>query len=345
MSQHYARAGVDLGAADEFIARIAPHARSTTRPEVLAGVGGFAAHLALDLARYRAPIIVTSTDGVGTKLRVAIETATLDTIGIDLVAMCANDIACSGAAPLAFLDYFATGKLAPTYHAPIIAGIANACRTIGCALVGGETAELPGMYTGTDFDLAGFVIGLVDRDRLIDGHTIQPGQVVVGIAATGFHSNGYSLLRRVLLEEQRLQLTDRFPEMPASVGEVLLTPTALYSPLVAQLMTAGRIHGIAHITGGGLTGNIPRILPATCQMRFHWSRWTLPTPFAVVQRMAGLSDAELRTVLNCGIGLVVIVDAAFATTACETATAAGFAAHAIGEIVARPSNAEPIVYV
>lgn len=345
MSDHYAHAGVNLSAADEFVARIGPYARSTTRPEVLAGVGGFAAHLALDLARYREPILVTSTDGVGTKLRVAIEAQRLDTIGIDLVAMCVNDIACSGASPLAFLDYFATGKLDPTYHAPIIAGIAAACRTVGCALVGGETAELPGMYPGTDFDLAGFVIGLVNRDQLIDGRSIQPGHVVIGIESTGFHSNGYSLLRHVLLEEHGLHLADRFPDLDASVGEVLLTPTALYSPLVSQLLTLAPVHGIAHITGGGLTGNIPRILPEACQVRLQWSSWALPQPFATIQRLAHLSDAELRTVLNCGIGLVVIVDATNTASMCAAATAAGFAAHVIGDIVARPSQGAAIVYV
>lgn len=345
MSDAYARAGVDIATADQFVEMIAPLAAATTRPEVLSGVGGFAAHVALPMLNYRAPVLVSSTDGVGTKLHVAIETGRLDTIGIDLVAMCVNDIACSGATPLFFLDYFATGKLDPAYHAPIIAGVARACTAVGCALVGGETAEMPGLYRDTEFDLAGFSVGVVERDAILDGKKITPGDTVIGIASTGFHSNGYSLLRK-LVREQQLSMRDPFPKMSQSVGDVLLTPTALYSPLVAALQAEALAHGIAHITGGGITGNLPRVLPDACCAVIDWSHWQLPAPFAVVQEWSGMQDDELRTVLNCGVGLIIVCAPANAARVMTAATAAGFGARTIGEIVARShANDAAIRYI
>ncbi len=343
MSEQYRKAGVNIAAGDAFVERIKVAAQSTHGPQVLGGIGGFAAHVALDLGKYKHPVLVTSTDGVGTKLRVAIEAKRVDTIGQDLVAMCANDLACSGATPLCFLDYFATGKLLPAYHATIIEGIATACRAIGCALVGGETAEMPGMYHGDDFDLAGFVVGLVERDAIINGQTMQPGHAVIGVASSGFHSNGYALIRQTIMQAG-LARSAIFPGTDRTVADVLLTPTALYSPLVHTLLTQFALHGIAHITGGGLTGNIPRIVPPTCQVVIDWSHWKLPAPFAFVQQQTNMPDDELRTVLNCGVGLVLMVDAAHAAAICESCAAAGHAAHVIGHVAQRDTSDAAMVY-
>lgn len=339
MGTQYSKAGVDIAAGDAFVERISAAARRTHGPQVLAGLGGFAAHIALPEGM-RQPVLVASTDGVGTKLRVAIDAKRLSTIGIDLVAMCANDLACSDATPLFFLDYFATGKLLPAQHAPIVEGIANGCQAIGCALVGGETAEMPGFYHHGDFDLAGFIVGVVERDQLIDGRNIAPGQSLIGVASSGFHSNGYALVRRVV-QQAKLALTDTFPGTDQTVADLLLTPTHLYHPLLTALRGIA-LHGIAHITGGGMN-NIPRIFPNTCAAEIDWSNWELPAPCRFIQQQTGITDAELRTVLNCGVGLVLVVDAEQATAVCAAATNAGFPARPIGRIV--PRTDEPLVYV
>lgn len=343
MSQAYTAAGVNIDAADRFVERIQRAAKSTLGPHVLAGVGGFAAHLTLP-AGMRSPVIVTSTDGVGTKLKVAIDARKYDTIGIDLVAMCVNDIACSGATPLCFLDYFAVGALQPEYHAPIIEGIAAACRTVTCSLVGGETAEMPGLYHGGDFDLAGFVIGVCERDQLLDGRTITPSDILIGVSSTGFHSNGYALIRKVVAEAG-LGRRDPFPGTDHSVEDTLLRPTALYSPLTTQWCANGWVKGLAHITGGGLTGNVPRMLPDTCQAVIDWIDWPLPPEFRFIQEQARIADDELRTVLNCGVGLVAACAPAYAEALIADCATHGLTARPIGTIAARPVDAEPIRYV
>ncbi len=334
MSTHYTAAGVDITAGDAFVERIKSAVASTQRPEVLGGIGGFAALFRFDPSRYAKPLLVSSTDGVGTKLRVAIDCRRFDTIGQDLVAMCANDLACSGAEPLFFLDYFATGKLRPMHHAPVIESIARACKTIGCALVGGETAEMPGMYHDEDFDLAGFVVGVVDETTMIDGRTVQPGHVALGVASSGFHSNGYSLVRKVI-GQAGLSRDATFPGLEQTVGDVLLTPTHLYSPLVAALQSQVTLRAIAHITGGGLTGNIPRVIPEACQVVIDWSSWERPIPFQFMQRMTNMADEELRTVFNCGIGLAMVLATDQVAAAQRIITQHGFHAWPIGHIAER----------
>lgn len=343
MTTQYRDAGVDIAAGDRFVASIAKAARATHRPEVLSGIGGFAAHFALDGARYRHPVLVSCTDGVGTKLKVAIECRRFDTIGTDLVAMCVNDLACSGAEPLFFLDYFATATLRPQWHTKVIEGIASACKTVGCALIGGETAEMPGMYHDDDFDLAGFAVGVVERDAIIDGRTIQPGDQLIGVASTGFHSNGYSLLRKICAD-QGLGWNTAVPGDDGTVGEWLLRPTALYPPLVHAARQRGAIRGIAHITGGGLAGNIPRILPGHCQARIPWTHWPLPPVMARIAQLGRLDAEELRTVFNCGVGLVLVVPATATADTVAACVAAGHAARAIGTVAPRPAHGPAIVF-
>ncbi|MBI2345484.1 MAG: phosphoribosylformylglycinamidine cyclo-ligase [Deltaproteobacteria bacterium] len=344
MSSRYLAAGVDIDRGDLFVRLIGKTARSTYRPEVLSGIGGFAAHFRLATDRYREPILVSCTDGVGTKLKIAIECGQPGGIGTDLVAMCVNDLACSGAEPLFFLDYLATGTLRPPFHARVIEGIAAACKTVGCALVGGETAEMPGVYQGDDFDLAGFAVGIVERKELIDGSGIRPGHTIVGVASTGFHSNGYSLLRK-LCADHGLSWNTQLPDTDQTIGEALLSPTALYSPLVQALVARHRIAGIAHITGGGLTANIPRILPAGCQALIDWSHWELPPAMAYFAKLGGLSDDELRTVFNCGVGLVLVVPAADAEKSCGSCRKHGFHAISIGTIGSMDPAGPQIVFL
>ncbi|MBI2343249.1 MAG: phosphoribosylformylglycinamidine cyclo-ligase [Deltaproteobacteria bacterium] len=339
----YREAGVNIEAGDAFVESIKAIVAKTHTPAVLSNIGGFAAHVAFDPRAYAAPVLVSSTDGVGTKVRVAIDAKKLDTIGIDLVAMCANDLACSGATPLFFLDYFATGRLRPRHHTEIIRGIANACAEIRCALVGGETAEMPGIYQRDDFDLAGFIVGVVDRATLIDGRTIVPGDRLLGVASTGFHSNGYSHLRTVI-SNAGLSRHAQFPRTDRSVLEQLLAPTALYSPLILALGSRFALHGIAHITGGGLTGNIPRILPAGCAAEIDWSHWELPPPFAFVQEAASMPDDELRRVYNCGVGLVIVCTATEVKAMLAEIAAHGHTARDIGTVVAA-TDGDPIRYV
>lgn len=338
MSDHYAKAGVDIEAGNQFVKRISAAAQATHGPEVLAGLGGFAAHFALDTHNYTQPTLVSATDGVGTKLRVAIDTGRFEGIGADLVAMCVNDLACSGATPLFFLDYFATGKLHPEQHAGIVESIANACQHVGCALVGGETAEMPGMYHGNDFDLAGFAVGVVERENIITGAAITPGNIVLGIASSGYHSNGYSLVRKVL-QDANLAYSDTFPGTEHSVADMLLTPTTLYSPILSLMRETAPVLGIAHITGGGLVENLPRILPEHCAATINLNSWDIPTEHAFIQQQTDMSSTELLTVLNAGIGCTVVVDQQYAQRLCDVATKTGHTACPIGEITTRTGQA------
>ena len=301
----YAQAGVDIAAGDALVDVIKPLARSTKRPGVMGGLGGFGALFDLKAAGFSDPILVSSTDGVGTKLRLAIDVGKHDTVGIDLVAMCVNDLVVQGATPLFFLDYFATGALDVAQAASVVAGIAEGCRRAGCALVGGETAEMPGMYHGGDYDLAGFSVGAAERDALLP-RDVGPGDVLLGLASSGVHSNGFSLARRVLAASG-LGLDSPCPFGPGSMGEALLTPTRIYVKSLLALHRAGLLKAAAHITGGGLPGNVPRVLPQGVSAVIDGAAWVAPPVFHWLARTGGVATGEMLRVFNCGIGMVVVV--------------------------------------
>jgi phosphoribosylformylglycinamidine cyclo-ligase len=328
----YKDAGVDIAAGDALVERIKPLARSTHRPGVLGGIGGFGGLFTLPVDRYRQPVLVAGTDGVGTKLKLAIDLGRYDTVGIDLVAMCVNDVVVQGAEPLFFLDYYAAGYLDVPVAEAVISGIAEGCRQAGAALLGGETAELPGMYAGRDFDLAGFAVGVVERDQLIDGTTIAPGDVLLGLGSSGPHSNGYSLVRRIV-ERSGADLSRPFSD-GRSLGEVLLTPTRIYvKPLLAALAT-GAVRGLAHITGGGLPLNVVRVLPASVDAVIDRRRWQLPAVFDWLKAEGNVPDDELLRTFNCGIGMVAVVARDQADAVAAGLTAAGESVAIIGEVTA-----------
>lgn len=324
----YSDAGVDIDAGDELVERIKPLVRRTDRPEVLAGIGGFGALIELP-AHLRHPVLVAGTDGVGTKLRLAIETARHDTIGIDLVAMCANDVVVQGAAPLFFLDYYATGKLRVDVAEAVVRGIVEGCTQAGAALVGGETAELPGLYHGEDYDLAGFCVGVVEKDALIDGRSIRAGDAVVGLASSGAHSNGYSLIRK-LLQETGATASTQLDGRP--LIDRLLAPTRIYVKPLLELVRQVPVHGLAHITGGGLMDNIPRVLPAGLEAVLQRRSWPRDPLFDWLQRTGRIEPAEMYRTFNCGIGMVLILPAEHAATAVTFLTHVGESAQLIGEI-------------
>jgi phosphoribosylformylglycinamidine cyclo-ligase len=303
----YAQAGVDIDAGNALVERIKPAAKRTARPGTMSGLGGFGALFDLKGAGYTDPVLVAATDGVGTKLRIAIDTGVVDTIGIDLVAMCVNDLVCQGAEPLFFLDYFATGKLDVDQATRIIEGIAEGCAQSGCALIGGETAEMPGMYHAGDFDLAGFAVGAMERGADLPAGVAE-GDVLLGLASNGVHSNGYSLVRKVV-EKAGLNWADACPFGEGTVGEVLLAPTRLYVKQALAAVRAGGVHALAHITGGGLTENLPRVLPEGLGAQIDLTSWTLPPVFDWLARTAGLDEAELLKTFNSGIGMIVVVAA------------------------------------
>ncbi|MGH6966709.1 MAG: phosphoribosylformylglycinamidine cyclo-ligase [Phenylobacterium sp.] len=305
----YAQAGVDIDAGAALVERIKPLAKSTRRAGAEASLGGFGALFDLKAAGYDDPLLVTTTDGVGTKLKVAIETGIHGTVGIDLVAMCVNDLLAQGAEPLMFLDYFATGKLDVEAAATVVAGIAEGCRQSGCALVGGETAEMPGMYAEGDYDMAGFCVGAVDRDKVLPRMADQkPGDLLIGLGSSGPHSNGYSLVRRIV-ERSGLAWDAPAPfEEGKTLAQALLAPTRIYVKTVLPHLKARRIKGLAHITGGGLIENPPRAIAEGLVAKFDWEAWALPPVFAWLQEVGGVSDHELRRTFNCGVGLMLIVD-------------------------------------
>jgi phosphoribosylformylglycinamidine cyclo-ligase len=325
----YLDAGVDIEAGDALVERIKPLVKRTMRPEVLAGIGGFGALVELPLDRYRRPVMVSGTDGVGTKLRLAIETGVHDTIGIDLVAMCANDVVVQGAEPLFFLDYFATGKLQVETATRVIAGIAEGCAQAGAALVGGETAEMPGMYHGDDYDLAGFCVGLVERDAIIDGRGIGPGDAVIGLDSSGAHSNGYSLIRKLLTVAGATRET-QLEGQP--LYQRLLAPTRIYVRSLLALLAAMPVRGLAHITGGGLTDNIPRVLPDGMEVHLDARAWQRGPLFDWLQRTGSLSDEEMHRTFNCGIGMVVVVAQPLADAAIALLRQHGETVQLIGEV-------------
>ena len=333
----YRDAGVDIDAGNEFVRRIAPLARATRRPGVLDSIGGFGGLFGLREAGFEDPILVSGTDGVGTKLKVAIEAGIHHTVGIDLVAMCVKDVLTLGAAPLFFLDYFATGKLDGAVAAEVVSGIAEGCKVAGCALLGGETAEMPGMYAEGDYDLAGFCVGAVERGRILDRARAQSGDVLVGISSSGIHSNGYSLARRALLGELGLSLHDDVPTCGGRLDEVLLTPTRIYVKATMALLGDhfDAIHGAAHITGGGLVENIPRTLPDGLEAHLDYGAWEEPPIFDLI-RSAGVPEEEMRRTFNLGIGFVLVVDAGAAGAIIEGLVAAGERASVIGSVGAVP---------
>ncbi len=348
----YRDAGVDIDAGDALVERIKPFARRTMRPEVLAGIGGFGGLVEIG-KRFRDPVLVAGTDGVGTKLMLAFALDRHDTVGIDLVAMSVNDILVQGAEPLFFLDYYATAKLDVDVAAAVIKGIAAGCEQAGCALIGGETAEMPGMYAAGEYDLAGFAVGVVERDGIIDGRSIVAGDVVLGLASSGPHSNGFSLIRKIVAASGA-DLNSRFDSATASttasatsvstLGGALMTPTRIYVKPLLALLRELPVKGMAHITGGGLVLNVPRMLPAGLQARLARGAWTRPAIFDWLQRQGGVAEAEMHRVFNCGIGMAVVVAAENADRALRFLDAAGERATRIGEIVAQPAG-EPATVV
>ena len=328
----YAQAGVDIDAGNALVERIKPAAKRTDRPGTMSGLGGFGALFDLKAAGYSDPVLVAATDGVGTKLRIAIDTGHLDGVGIDLVAMCVNDLVCQGAEPLFFLDYFATGKLALDEAARVIEGIAAGCEASGAALIGGETAEMPGMYPAGDFDLAGFAVGAMERGTALpDG--VAEGDVLLGLASDGVHSNGYSLVRRIV-ERAGLGWDDTAPFSGESLGAALLAPTRLYVKPVLAAIRAGGVHALAHITGGGLTENLPRVLPDGVGAEIDLGAWSLPPVFDWLKREGGLEQGEMLKTFNSGIGMVVVVSAERAGAIEALLAAEGETVHRLGRITA-----------
>jgi phosphoribosylformylglycinamidine cyclo-ligase len=302
----YKRSGVDIEAGNETVSRIRELARRTFTPGVLSDIGSFSGLFRLDTARYQDPVLVSSADGVGTKLKVAFLTRRHATIGVDLVNHCVNDILVQGAEPLFFLDYLATGRLSPDVAADVVSGIADACRANGCALLGGETAEMPGFYQEGEYDLAGFIVGIVQRDHVIDGSTIQPGDLLIGLPSSGLHTNGYSLARRIVFEKLRLTPDSREPESGMTIGEILLLPHKSYLAAVRPLVKEQLIKGMAHITGGGITENVPRALPTGMGAELVRSRWEVPPIFRFLQRAGDIPVDEMFRTFNMGIGLILV---------------------------------------
>ncbi|SHG76537.1 phosphoribosylformylglycinamidine cyclo-ligase [Cognatiyoonia sediminum] len=331
----YADAGVDIDAGNTLVERIKPAAKKTARSGVMAGLGGFGALFDLKDAGYSDPILVAATDGVGTKLRIAIDTGNVDTIGIDLVAMCVNDLVCQGAEPLFFLDYFATGKLDLDDATRIIEGIAAGCEMSGCALIGGETAEMPGMYEAGDFDLAGFSVGAMERGADLP-RNVAAGDVLLGLGSNGVHSNGYSLVRHIV-DVSGLSWSDDAPFTDETLGAALLAPTRLYVKQALAAIRRGGVHGLAHITGGGLTENLPRVLPEGCGASIKLDAWYLPPVFKWLAQVGGMAEAEMLKTFNAGIGMVLVVEAAKADDLTELLTEMGEAVYRIGEVTSEPN--------
>ena len=337
----YRDAGVDLDAGDELVENIKPFARKTLREGVLAGIGGFGALFEIS-RNYREPVLVSGTDGVGTKLKLALQIGRHDTIGIDLVAMSVNDILTQGAEPLFFLDYYACGKLDVATATEVIKGIAAGCEQAGCALIGGETAEMPGMYQGGEYDLAGFAVGIVEKGDIIDGSTIEAGDVVLGLASSGAHSNGYSLIRKIL-DTKRVNLSAKVEGR--TLSELILAPTRIYVKPMLKLMKRVNVKGLAHITGGGLTGNVPRMLSEGLTARIERRQWPLPPLFQWLKQQGNVADNEMFRVFNCGIGMTAVVSASEAAAAEKALRAAGETVWRIGRIEPRKGKGPQVVIV
>lgn len=328
----YASAGVDIDEGDRLVSLIRPIVKTTYRRGVLGGIGDFAGFFRFPAKKYRDPVLVSGTDGVGTKVKIAAAAKRFGTVGIDLVAMCVNDILVHGAEPLFFLDYYATGKLSAREGAEVVSGIAEGCREAGCALLGGETAEMPSVYAPGEFDLAGFAVGAVDRNRIIDGRSVRPGDVLIGLSSSGLHSNGYSLARKIVFEVMGKRVTSRVPEWGSSVADELLRPTRIYVRPILSLSRTLRIRGMAHITGGGIPGNVPRILPQGVTAYVDTGTWRMPPVFDTLVEAARLPEEEAYRTFNMGIGMVLMVRPGDADRAMRHFRKAGFPAFAIGEV-------------
>jgi phosphoribosylformylglycinamidine cyclo-ligase len=341
----YKEAGVDIDKADAFVRSIRPLVKATHRTGVIGEIGGFGGLFHLDVEKYRNPVLVSATDGVGTKIKIAVLMDRHHTIGIDLVAMCVNDIITCGAAPLFFLDYLAMGQLSPETAVQIIEGITNGCRQARCSLIGGETAEMPGMYQPGDYDLAGFVVGVVEREHLVDGSDIAVGHCLIGLAASGLHSNGYSLVRKVLFEQHGYSVDDEIPGLAEPLGEELLKPTRIYSETVLNLLRDFPVSGICHITGGGLSGNLPRILPRSCQAVINLAGWPVPPIFTILKDLGNIPLPEMLRTFNNGIGLVLAIPSEQTTDVLLRLQGLQEEAYIIGDIVERKNDAPPVVFV
>jgi phosphoribosylformylglycinamidine cyclo-ligase len=334
----YKQSGVDIDAANQSVDMIRKWVDRTRRPEVLSGIGAFGGFFQLDTKKYREPILVSGTDGVGTKLRIAQMCGIYDTVGIDLVAMSVNDILTHGAEPLFFLDYLAVGRLQPSMVEELVKGVSEGCLRAGCALIGGETAEMPGFYSNDEFDMAGFAVGVVDRPRLIDGSSIKPGDILVGLTSSGLHSNGYSLARKVLLEEVGLLLNEEIEELDMTLGEALLTPTRIYVPKVLSLLHEVEIKGMAHITGGGIAENLQRIMPEGLSAEIDKSSWEAPAIFSLIARLGAVPEPEMFRTFNMGIGYIMAISPEQAGHAVMHLRMIGENATVIGQVKAGKSQ-------
>ncbi len=340
----YTEAGVDIDKGNDFVSNIRSLVSSTFRRGVLTDIGGFGGLFALGNDRYEDPVLVSSTDGVGTKLNIAARCERHDTIGIDLVAMCVNDIVVSGARPLFFLDYFSVGRLDTEVATEVVKGIAKGCRIAQCSLIGGETAEMPGLYKPGDYDIAGFVVGIVERNKIIDGSDTRVGDKIIGLSSSGLHSNGYSLVRKICFEELGLAVDNKPDELERTLGEELLEPTRIYVEPVLNVCKNFPIRGFVHVTGGGLIDNIPRILPKTCKAVLHKGSWPVQPIFDFLQAKGGIPEAEMYRTFNYGIGLAVLVDKTIVDDVMQQLRALGETPHLIGEIVSRKGK-EPRISV
>jgi phosphoribosylformylglycinamidine cyclo-ligase len=339
MSLTYREAGVDIDEGDRLVELIKPLAKRTLRPEVVAGIGGFGGLFALDLSKYKKPVLVSGTDGVGTKLKLAFLTGRHATVGIDLVAMSVNDVAVCGAEPLFFLDYYATSHLQADVAKDVIAGIVEGCARAGCTLLGGETAELPGFYQGDEYDLAGFAVGVVERDRIIDGTNVREGDAVLGIASSGLHSNGFSLARKVLLEHAQMKLDARVDSLGRTLAEELLEPTHIYARQMLTLASRVQVKGFSHITGGGLPGNLPRCIPDGLKARLRQGSWNVPEVFKLIEREGQVARDEMYRTFNMGLGMCVVLAPNDVDSAIATMKEFGLNAWRVGEIVAGSGEA------
>ena len=340
----YAQAGVDIDAGNLFVKRIQPIVSKSFRAGVISNLGGFAGLFSLNLQNIKNPVLVSSTDGVGTKLKIAFMMDKHDTVGIDLVAMCVNDIVVQGANPLFFLDYLATGKLDVERSVDIIRGIVAGCEEAECALLGGETAEMPDFYKKGEYDLAGFVVGLADNDQLLVGSEVAMGHQLIGIASSGLHSNGYSLVRKIFFEKLKMSVEDHVEEFGRTLGEELLAPTRIYAKTVKNVIRNYRISAIAHITGGGLIDNLPRVLPEQCKVIVNRSAWTLPPVFRFLREAGQLSFREMMRTFNCGLGMVMIVNPEDTEEVLSRLRVMGETAYHVGEVASREENEESVQF-
>jgi len=342
--QRYKDAGVDIDAGARLVDRISPFAKATSRPEVLGGLGHFGAMWAIPAGRYQDLVLVSATDGVGTKVKVAQAAGRHDTVGIDLVAMCVNDLLCTGAEPFFFLDYYASGKLEVDTATDVVRGIAVGCEQAGCSLVGGETAEMPGVYAEGVYDLAGFSVGGCERSDILDGVAVAPGMSLVGLASSGLHSNGYSLARKIIFEEQGLSLDSPFPGTEHSVADELLTPTRIYVKPALAALARFDVAAVCHITGGGLPDNLPRVFNPGCAAEVRLSAWELPPVFRYLQEAGGVGQADMLRTFNCGIGLVMVVPADQVSDLIEHFADSGIQSWDIGSIIKASEGQEPVLF-